>query len=104
MRKLPFHLIIALVCLLGVNCCAQTNAESFHYAGCSAFNSRNYEAALTNFTSSIELNPRVPITCNWRGRTKFWLKDYSGAIADYDKAIKLDPKCGGYYLNRGEAK
>jgi serine/threonine-protein kinase len=39
-----------------------------------------------------------------RGRTKWWLRDYSGAIADYDRAIALNPKCGGYYSNRGEAK
>ena len=91
-------------CLDSVTCFAQTNAESFYYAGCSAFNAGNYNAALTNFTSSIELNPRMPITYCMRGRTKWWLKDYSGAITDYDQSIALDPKCGGYYCNRGQAK
>jgi tetratricopeptide (TPR) repeat protein len=32
------------------------------------------------------------------------LKDYQGAVADYDKAIALNPKCGGYYCNRGDAE
>jgi len=36
--------------------------------------------------------------------SKWWLHNYRGAIADYDKAIVLDPTCGGYYCNRGQAR
>lgn len=93
-----------LACLGGVTCYAQTNAASFLDAGYYAFIARNYNAALTNVTRAIELNPRYPDAYNERGRIKWWLQDYSGAITDYDKTIALNPKCGGYYCNRGEAK
>ncbi|MEJ0088484.1 MAG: tetratricopeptide repeat protein [Limisphaerales bacterium] len=104
MKKTFLHLIVMLACLVGITCFAQTNAESFYHAGCSAFNAGNYKAALTNFTSSIELNPKMPIAYCMRGRARWWLKDYNGAIEDHDKSIALDPKCGGYYSNRGQAE
>ena len=36
-----------------------------------------------------------------RGNAKAELKEYSEAIADYDKAIELDPKLAPAYYNRG---
>jgi tetratricopeptide (TPR) repeat protein len=36
--------------------------------------------------------------------SKYWLHDYVGAVADYDKAIQLNPQCGGFYCNRGQSK
>ena len=39
-----------------------------------------------------------------RGNAKAELKRYSEAIADYDKAIELDPNFALAYMNRGKAK
>jgi tetratricopeptide (TPR) repeat protein len=39
-----------------------------------------------------------------RGGTKFNLGDYRGAIADYNKAIELDPERASAYFGRGYAK
>ena len=39
-----------------------------------------------------------------RGNAKDELKQYSEAIADYDKAIELDPNFAAAYTNRGTAK
>ena len=39
-----------------------------------------------------------------RGRTKYALKDYQGAITEYTKAIHLDPEYTKAYNNRGIAK
>ncbi len=40
----------------------------------------------------------------YRGNAKGDLKDYQGAIADYSKAIAIDPQYAGAYNNRGNAK
>jgi serine/threonine-protein kinase len=99
---------IIFACALGsswvLSCYAQTNAASLYSAGWSAFNARDYNAAITDFTRSLELDPKNADVHNWRGRAKWWLKDYTGAIEDYDQAIALNPKCGGFYSNRGEAR
>ena len=38
------------------------------------------------------------------GVEKYDKKDYQGAIADYDKAIELNPKYADAYYKRGNAK
>ena len=38
------------------------------------------------------------------GLEKYDKKDYQGAIADYDKAIELNPKYFDAYYKRGNAK
>jgi len=39
-----------------------------------------------------------------RGYAKYLCSDFKGAIADYNKAIKLEPKFAIAYANRGTAK
>tara|TARA_B100000768_G_C10918627_1_gene224671 strand:+ start:204 stop:422 length:219 start_codon:yes stop_codon:yes gene_type:complete len=39
-----------------------------------------------------------------RGETKYNLKDYKGAIEDYNKAIEINPNYTYAYYNRGFAK
>ena len=39
-----------------------------------------------------------------RGNSKINLQDYRGAIADYSKAIELNPNYNNAYHNRGGAK
>jgi tetratricopeptide (TPR) repeat protein len=39
-----------------------------------------------------------------RGNVKYKLEDYQGAISDYNKAIKIDPRDRKAYYNRGAAK
>jgi tetratricopeptide (TPR) repeat protein len=51
-----------------------------------------------------KLDPNDAIAYNNRGNAKEKLKDYYGAIADYNKAIELDPNDAAAYVNRGIAK
>lgn len=39
-----------------------------------------------------------------RGKEKLQLEDFIGAIADYNKAIEIDPQDANAYYNRGVAK
>jgi tetratricopeptide (TPR) repeat protein len=41
---------------------------------------------------------------NFRGNAKKDVKDYEGAIADYSKAISINPDDADTYINRGNAK
>ena len=101
-------MLYCLICLLAgvaaVNGQAQTNARALFYAGCSAYGARHYAVALTNFATSVELYPLHADTYNMLGRTKWWLGDFHGAIEAYNKAVALEPKCGGYYSNRGQSE
>jgi lipoprotein NlpI len=46
----------------------------------------------------------LAVAYNNRGFSKDDLKDYYGAIADYTKAIELDPNYASAYKNRAIAK
>ena len=39
-----------------------------------------------------------------RGNSKYGLEDYKGAVADYSKAIELNPNYSEAYVNRGISK
>jgi len=67
-----------------------------------------FSSKLKNSTSEIGYysytNPDYAIAYYNRGFVKDKLKDYSGAIADYNKAIGLDPNYAAAYYNRGVIK
>ena len=52
----------------------------------------------------IKLDPDYITAYNNRGYTKNKLGDYTGAVADFDEAIKLNLHNAGVYNNRGDAK
>jgi tetratricopeptide (TPR) repeat protein len=55
-------------------------------------------------TTRFQLNPQCGgFYCN-RGQSKFALNDMTEALADYNKAIELDPKTAIAYFNRGQLK
>lgn len=63
----------------------------------------DYEAALEDYTSSLELEPEA-YWFNRRGLVYEETKQYDKALQDYTKALELDPRWAVAYNNRGYAK
>ena len=59
---------------------------------------------IITLTLSISSYSQTAIEYYKRGNAKEKLQDYTGAIADYTKAIELNPKDPSAYYNRGLAK
>ena len=62
---------------------------------------RDKSTEILRLSSSAEIEVS---TYNNRGVAKYKLGDHNGAIADYDKALEIDPKYTNVYNNRGVAK
>jgi len=76
-------------------------AEAYFYrANAYSYNS-NYDRAITDFSSSIQLNPDNAGVYNNRGIAYEGKKDYDRAIADFNRSIQLNPKYVIAYNNRG---
>jgi tetratricopeptide (TPR) repeat protein len=63
-----------------------------------------YDEAVALCTQEIDLSPRSAEAYHSRGIVHYLKQNYDAAIADYDKAINLDPKGrSNFYANRGMA-
>ena len=82
----------------------QTAKKYFDEAGTAAKEGNN-ELALTKYNQAISIKETLrkpnPTYYNNRAVVKDVLKDYAGAIEDYNKAISIDPKDTLYLVNRG---
>ena len=65
----------------------------------------NYADALRNFSLEIEKNVANPNPISFynRGFAKYNLKDFRGAILDFDKAIELKPTYYEAFIARGQS-
>ncbi|UKO98747.1 tetratricopeptide repeat protein [Nostoc sp. UHCC 0870] len=61
---------------------------------------KRYKAAEVAIEKAIQLNPRAAFFLN-RGILYYELKKWDLAIADYDKAIAINPELALAYINRG---
>jgi DNA-binding helix-hairpin-helix protein with protein kinase domain len=71
--------------------------------GETAYQQRNYELAINNFTQAIRKNPIHAKALINRGNARYNLKDYEGALADYNQALQINPNEVKAYVNRGNA-
>jgi serine/threonine-protein kinase len=69
--------------------------------GRSNFLVSHYQAAITNFSKSIEIDPSSADTWYFRAICEYEIKEYTNAISDYDKAIQLNSEQSWYYIGRG---
>ncbi len=60
----------------------------------------NYEHALEDFSSAINLQPKNPNLLFARSKCLYDLKDFNRAISDLNKALELQPQNGNIYKSR----
>lgn len=60
-----------------------------------------FDLAISDYNSAIELNPKDPEFINNRGDAYSEKGEYDLAIKDFDHAIGLSAKNADYYYNRG---
>jgi len=78
------------------------SADQYYNDGKTAYDKKDYDKAITDFTQAIRLNPNLINAYNYRGLAYYLKSDYDKAIADYTQAIRLNSHPGSYY-NRGLA-
>ena len=61
----------------------------------------NYTKALLDYETVVRKNPQLAFVLNNIGTTKSKMKDYSGAMAAFNRAISIDSKFHLAYNNRG---
>ena len=65
---------------------------------------KDYEGAITDWNTAIQLNPKFALAYYKRGNVYESRKDYKAAIVNYDKAIELGLEDAFTYQNRGNVK
>ena len=97
------------------------NADLYYYRGLAKLSSEEFYDGHRDFFKAAEMGhfksknliaevffDNYPddeeLAMNIRCSMKMYLKDYEGAVKDLDRLIKISPKNGKYYLNRGLAK
>ena len=62
----------------------------------------NYSAALVWMDKALALDKKFFAGYEYRGLVKWEMKNFAGALADYNEAIHLDPMNGKLYLRRSK--
>ena len=95
-------LLITLFIFNAVSLCAQTEKE-YIANGLAAYNKEDRNEAFRIFSEMIEKFPKNKNGWNNRGYLYFLRGEDVNAIADYTKAIKIDPEDISLYINRSDA-
>ncbi|URL61133.1 tetratricopeptide repeat protein [uncultured bacterium] len=92
---------------------ALKKAITYNHQGIANARQGKNRAALSCFNAAIKAYPELPLSNSHdlkyriysnRGLTKEHLRDFKGALADYNKTLSLDPKYAVGYCNRGGVK
>jgi len=84
-------------------------ANAFNSRGAAYAAEEDWDRALSDYSTSIDLDPTVASTFYNRGLAYLHMADYERAIADFDQALERDPALaqalsdrGSAYRNKGE--
>lgn len=94
-----FPPIAFFLLLLTVSILPGEVSRSYYEKGKTCFDQQDYECAIKNFDSAIELDSTNAKTLSQRGHTNRGMGNYDKALSDYDEALRLNPKDAGtlYY-------
>ncbi len=76
----------------------------YYKKGHAAYQIRDYEQAVANFSQAIEQEPENSRAYVNRGNSRYNLRDYEGALEDYNKALRINPQEVKAFVNRGNAR
>jgi tetratricopeptide (TPR) repeat protein len=68
------------------------------------YTAKDYDRAIADFDTAIDMGPREPIAYGNRGNCWYVKKDYDRAIADYTQAINIERSYTAAYTGRAMAE
>jgi Tfp pilus assembly protein PilF len=77
------------------------NAQAYNISGLIYYKEKNYEKAITEFNTGLELEPNSTDILNNRGITYFALEKFEESILDFNQAISLTEHNAKAFYNRG---
>jgi len=79
-------------------------AEQHHQRGRDLIQQKKYREAIEELSEALRQQPELALAYNARGYAYALLRDFPHAIADYDAAIRINPKYINAYQNRRAAR
>lgn len=76
----------------------------YYTQGHAAYQIRDYEQAVKNFSQAIKKEPTSSRAYVNRGNARYNLKDYEGALADYNQALEINSQEVSAFVNRGNTR
>ena len=81
----------------------EQDADAYYYRGMAFKDLGDFNSALLDLNSAIQLNPNDPSYYRLRGISKSNLDNNEGAITDYNESIRLDNNYSYSYMNRADS-
>ena len=81
----------------------QTNFQGYYSQGVQKLKQGNFSAAIENFNSVVQLNPRYYEAYCLRGLAEFHLGNLKAALTDFNSTLRLNPNHADAYTGRGTA-